>query len=690
MFALALGACRPGAGRKTSAPEASNVPSRDVVLITIDTLRADATGFSGNPKAKTPALDALARGGAVFSFAHAHNVVTLPSHTNILTGLLPFTHGVRDNAGSRLSGNVPTLATRLAAAGFETGAFVAAFPLDRRFGLARGFGAYDDAYPRGADPLAFRMPERPGTEVVASALAWWNAKAGSRRFLWVHVFEPHAPYAPPPPLDEEFRDDPYLGEVAAADAALAPLLSSLPKSTTVIVTSDHGESLGEHGEATHGLFCYEATLRVPLVVRSPGLAPRVDASPAAHIDIAPTVLEATGLPRDPALPGRSLLSSASSASSASSESSADRPAYFESLSANLNRGWAPLTGIVSSGFKYVDLPVRELYDLSSDPRELTNLAAKDDAKLRDLARKLPPEARAPATRSAPSAEDAARLRALGYMASTAKAKDSYGEADDPKNLVSVDTSIHEVIDLYQRGLGREAIGRAEALVKSHPGLGVAAEHLAFLYQSAGRPADAARVLADAIARGAGSEAIAVRLGLALAEAGRANEAVRVLAPLEGSADPATRNAYGIVLAAAGDTAKAISVFEGILAKEGEDPETLANLGIALLRARRPAEARKRLEAATRLAPRSLMAWNGLGAAAHALGDVEGALAAWAHVLALDPGNLDTLYNVGTTAARTGRNEEARAALTRFVEAADPKLQAREIAEAMAFLRRPAS
>ncbi|MBL8113030.1 MAG: sulfatase-like hydrolase/transferase [Acidobacteria bacterium] len=680
---LALCGCRPGDRRNEAPAPASAEGSRDVVLITIDTLRADATGFSGNPKAKTPALDALAREGAVFSFAHAHNVVTLPSHTNILTGLLPYTHGVRDNAGSTLSGNVPTLATRLAAAGFQTGAFVAAFPLDHRFGLARGFGAYDDAYPRGADPLAFRMPERPGTEVVASALAWWTAKAGSRRFLWVHVFEPHAPYAPPPPLDEEFRSDPYLGEVAAADAALAPLLASLPKTTTVIVTADHGESLGEHGEATHGLFCYEATLRVPLVVKSPGVAPRVDTAPAAHIDIAPTVLEAMGLPKDPALPGRSLLSPASS-------NEAARPAYFESLSANLNRGWAPLTGIVSSGFKYVDLPVRELYDLAGDPRELTNLAARDDTKLRDLARKLPPEARAPASRSAPSAEEAARLRALGYMASTAKAKDSYGETDDPKNLVSVDASIHEVIDLYQRGLGREAIGRAEALVKDHPGLGIAAEHLAFLYQSAGRPADAARVLGDAIARGAGSEAIAVRLGLALAEAGRAKEAVRVLAPLEASADPATRNAYGIVLADAGDLAKAISVFEGILAKEGEDPETLANLGIALLRARRPAEARTRLEAATRLAPRSLMAWNGLGAAAHALHDVDGALAAWARVLALDPGNLDTLYNVGTTAARNGRNEEARAALTRFVETADPRLQAREIAEAKGLLRRPAS
>jgi arylsulfatase A-like enzyme len=309
----------------------------DVVLITIDTLRADALGFAGNRRAATPVLDRLASQGRVFPNAHAHNVVTLPSHANILTGLYPYQHGIRDNSGFRLPASVPTLATVLKGAGYATGAFVGSFPLDSQFGLDRGFDAYDDRYPEGSHPESFVFPERRGSEVVGAALAWWRQQKGKPRFLWVHLFDPHAPYAPPEPFAARFAKEPYLGEVAAVDSFLQPLLGPFlegkEKPALVVVTADHGEALGEHGELTHGLFAYEPTLKVPLVLWGRGVQPGRDGRWARHVDVFPTVLQAVGLEAKPPAglvrPGRSLLAPAPQEGPDS---------YFEALSTTLNRG----------------------------------------------------------------------------------------------------------------------------------------------------------------------------------------------------------------------------------------------------------------------------------------------------------------------------------------------------------------
>ncbi len=213
-----------------------------VLLITIDTLRADAPGFAGNAQVETPVLDRLARGGQVFDDAHAHNVVTLPSHANILTGLYPYQHGVRDNSGFALPAKVPTLATRLKAAGYATAAFVGAYPLDASFGLNQGFDTYDDKFPRGAHLDSFVLAERRGDKVVEPALAWWNAHRSEKRFLWIHLYDPHAAYAPPEPFATRYKENPYWGEVAATDSFLAPILGPLldgkEPPTLVVVTSD--------------------------------------------------------------------------------------------------------------------------------------------------------------------------------------------------------------------------------------------------------------------------------------------------------------------------------------------------------------------------------------------------------------------------------------------------------------------
>jgi hypothetical protein len=233
-------------------------------LITIDTLRADALSVYGG-RAQTPALDRLASEGVRFDFAHAHSVLTLPSHTSILTGQYPYEHGIRENSGYRVGGNTRTVATLLKQAGYATSAFVAAFPLTARFGLNAGFDVYDDHLGDANLPVDFAMSERPASAVVPLARAWIGRAKGPW-FSWVHVFDPHAPYRPPPPFDAQYAEQPYFGEVAAVDAALAPMLDALrqaPTPTLVIVTGDHGEGLGEHGEEAHGIFAYESTLRIP-------------------------------------------------------------------------------------------------------------------------------------------------------------------------------------------------------------------------------------------------------------------------------------------------------------------------------------------------------------------------------------------------------------------------------------------
>jgi arylsulfatase A-like enzyme len=366
---------------RTAQANLQPIPGQNVLLITIDTLRADALGAYGGAAA-TPALDRLAADGVRFDFAHAHAVITLPSHASILTGLYPYQHGIRENSGYRVAPNARTLATILKGAGYSTGAFVGAFPLHSRYGLNAGFDVYDDRFGETRAPTEFVMPERPASAVVTPAREWMSARAkepGERWFAWVHVFDPHAPYRPPAPFDGQYAARPYDGEVAATDAALAPLLDDVRASdrpTIVVVTGDHGEALGDHGEQSHGLFAYEATLRVPLIVAELGggaaTAGEVSSVPARHIDILPTILEAVGQQVPANLPGRTLLPAAERRDGAS----LPRTSYFEAMAGMLNRGTAPLTGVLGGRHKYIDLPIPERYDLASDPAEQTNLIGR--------------------------------------------------------------------------------------------------------------------------------------------------------------------------------------------------------------------------------------------------------------------------------------------------------------------------
>src|SRR5215472_838216 len=521
-----------GCGRAPSASHrepAARPVHPDILLITIDTLRADATGFSGNTSVATPVLDRLAGQGLVFANAHAHNVVTLPSHVNILTGLYPYQHGVRDNSGFRVSPETPTLGTWLKAQGYATGAFVGAFPLDSRFGLARGFDTYDDRYPKGKTSLDFEMAERPASEVITAATKWYAGNAGRPRFLWVHLYDCHAPYRPPEPFASQYRGEPYLGEVAGVDAALAPLLdpflSGKAPPTLIVFTADHGEARGDHGEETHGLFAYEATLHIPLVVWLPGtVAPGKSTLAARHIDIAPTILDAAGIAKPSPLAGISLMN-------LDSRSAAATLSYFEAYSTAYNRGWAPLRGMLGDHLKFIDLPLPELYDLESDPAEANNLfdTRRDDAR-RPRASLSSDSDFAKSSRASASSEEVARLRSLGYLSGGGSRKTSFSVEDDPKNLVAVDKEIHESIDRYQRGDLAGAIAVGRKIVRERPNMAVAYENLAFLLRQSASPGEALGAYRAALEKAAPSEELYVQYGLALCEAGRSDEALRILSP----------------------------------------------------------------------------------------------------------------------------------------------------------------
>ncbi len=608
-------------------------PGLSVLLVSIDTLRADALGCYGNPRAETPWIDRLAREGVRFTNAHAHNVVTLPSHANLLSGRYPLEHGVHDNTGFRFPEATPTLATLLKARGLRTGAFVSAFPLDARFGLARGFDVYDDRIGGGEWRGSFAMPERPGARTVAEAVRWLGSPGGPQAFAFVHLYEPHFPYTPPEPFASRFHDAPYQGEVAAADAALGPLLRPLLEAgraarTLVLLTADHGEALGDHGEATHGVFAYEATLRVPLVLWAPGLLRAgVVAEPVRHVDVLPTVLDLLGAQAPPGLPGRSLGPLLVGARAD------DRSSYFEALSCSFNRGWAPLRGLREGDLKYVDLPIPELYDLAADPGETRDLAPSrpgDVGRLRARVERLRQDER-PAARVAESREAVERLRALGYVAGGAtEVKAHYGAEDDPKRLIELDTMLSDMLGRYNAGEVERAVEIGREVVRRRPDMAIAHLQLAYLERARGDLPAAIATLRQAVAlRPADAEGLSL-LGTYLTEAGRAAEAVRLLAPgVEADRpDLDVLTAYGMALATAGRRSEALATFQRARAAYPTNAGVLVNLGTVLLMEGDTSGARQAFEAALDIDPDAAQAHNSLGVIAAREGRMPEAIERW--------------------------------------------------------------
>ena len=682
----------PGRSQATLRP----TPGQNVLLITIDTLRADALGSYGGPAA-TPALDRLAADGVRFEFAHAHAVMTLASHASILTGQDPFQHGVRDNSGYRLPRDARTAATLFKQAGDATAAFVGAFPVHARFGLNAGFDVYDDRFGDALAASELAMPERPASAVVPPARQWIAARTSATAgaagraapnaepwFVWVHVFDPHAPYRPPAPFDRQYAARPYFGEVAAVDAALAPLLDDVRASarpTLVIVTGDHGEGLGDHGEAAHGIFAYESTLRVPLIITPLGggagakAAGAGEVSPVAarHVDLLPTRLEAAGQPVPPDLPGRTLLPREERRSG-----SAPRATCFEAMSGTLSHGWAPLTGVIVGRDTLIDLPIGERYDLAADASEQSNMIGRTPERDGMLSAALAGFAPTlPGARVAEDAEAAAQLRALGYVSgsatATSAAKTSCTDADDPKRLIAIDAALHRALD--EAGAGRAAAAAQiyQQVIDRRPDMAIAYRHLALLAWQQGDPAQAVGVLRQAVARGVTDARVLAQLGAYLTDTGHVAEGIRLLEPVakNPAAEVDALNALGIAYARAGRRDEAQRVFERLLTVLPGSSAPLENLRVLALEQGDEAGATQYFDRAIAAAPNSSRAHAGSAAAALQRGDRGAACDAFACAVRLDPSNLEALVSLGVTLARDGRMHEARPPLDQFLQSAPP-------------------
>jgi arylsulfatase A-like enzyme/Flp pilus assembly protein TadD len=655
-----------------------------VLLISIDTLRADALGAYGNPRARTPWIDRLSRAGVRFDAAHAHNVVTLPSHVNMLTGLYPFEHGVRDNSGFRVPKDTRTLAGMLKPRGFRSAGFVSAFVLDERFGLASGFDRWDARVAGGEGSRGFLIPERPGPVTVAEAVRWL-AEGSGPSFAFVHLYEPHSPYEPPPAFARAGEPS-YRGEVAAADAALGPLVGPLleqgPRGRTlVILTSDHGESLGEHGEATHGVFAYEATLRVPLVVYAPALfQPRVVKEPVRHVDLVPTVLDVLGMDIPAGLPGRSLLPMLAGHAAGPAPHG-----YFEAISTSINRRWAPLYGLREGALKYVDLPLPELYDLDLDPSEKQNLAASRPQDLERLnARLTRLRARDPGVKPAPeSPETLERLRALGYVAAAAAPppKERYTADDDPKRLIELDAKLNEMLSLFREGRIEAAIALGHAVIARRPDMDLAHMQLAYLERARGDLPAAIRSAQRVVELRPGDAESAALLAAYLTEAGRAREAAEFLRPwLERESDDLdVLNALAMALATSGRPREALDVLARARRAHPTNTQVLVNVGTVHLVSGDLVRARQAFEAALDIDPEVARAHNSLGVIAAREGRMPEAVERWRRAVALNPEDYQTLFNLGSELWQSGRRDEARPYLEAYLRAAPLATEARDIA-----------
>lgn len=449
------------AGRPASA-------APNLVLLTLDTTRADHLGVYGAAKARTPVLDALAARGTRYARALAPSPLTLPAHASLLTGLAVPEHGVRDNGTAVLPEGLPTLATAFSAKGYATGAFVASRVLDRRFGLDRGFEVYDDRM--AAERLGqYGYPERDAKAVTSAAISWLAAlPAGKPYFLWVHYYDPHAPYRPPPRWRGGSEKADYAGEIAYVDAEIGRLLKALPPGEPVVaVAGDHGEMLGEHGERGHGIFLYRAALEVPLILAGPGVPTgRVVDETVATRRLAPTLLALLGAEQPTAedLPG---LGPASRAGAP--RSGASRPIYSQTSMPRSAYGWAPLAAVSDQRLRFIAAPRPELYDFVADPGETRNLIRerrRDAKRLKSALEALEagferPRADAPA----PDPQLEADLRSLGYLS----ASGTGGAATiDPKDGIELLADFERAIGLMGRGAHRKALEILEALVARNP------------------------------------------------------------------------------------------------------------------------------------------------------------------------------------------------------------------------------
>ncbi len=628
--------CRGRTGNAGPADRATGAGRPNVVLVTIDTFRADRF----TPRL-TPALDALGRRGVVFTNARSCVPLTLPAHVSLMTGALPPAHGVRENGVHRFDGRLPTIAQVLARHGYDTAAFIGAYVLDRRFGLDAGFATYDDRIPRDPAATDRLQAERRADQVVDAALAWLRSRGAGARpraagaesrapsderrapfFLWVHLYDPHAPYTPPPEYRQKAGGHAYDGEVAFADAQVARLLAALDTAghrdrTAVIVAGDHGESLGEHGEETHGMLLYDGALRVPLVVAAPRVAPAVHHDAVSLVDVAPAILGLTGAPVPGSMKGTSVLG----------VPTPSRDVYAETEYPRVV-GWSPLASLVDGRWKVIQSPDTELYDLQQDARETTNVAASRTSMVRAMFGRLTTlraTTAAPAA-VAPGADVAERLRALGYVAPPPAPAMTGIPGANPAREIAAWVRFETALTLMNEHEPARALPALSALARAHPEAQVFASTYAQALGATGQQRAALPVWRRLVARWPRDASLYHELAVTARDAGARDEAMR-----------AERAALAI---------------DPVL------PSAHNGLGLLLVDGSRAVEAVKAFGEAVRLDVTNGGYWTNLGNARRETGDVSGAETAYRAALEHDPTSADALNGLGALLVQAGRAAEA--------------------------------
>jgi len=691
------------------APQAAHSPN--LLLITIDTLRADHLGCYGYRLGATPTIDALAKLGAKFQHAFAAAPLTLPSHAALLTGTYPFYNGVRDQPGFRLPAEIPTLAESFAAAGYATGAVLGSPVLSRRFGLDRGFDAYDDRFSASTEEQEAGLPniKRPAETVVRLGLAWLDSKPqGKPFFLWLHFYDPHLPYRAPEPFRSRFAGRPYDGEIAYTDAALAKLFAALRSrglfdSTTIALTADHGEGLGDHGESTHGYFIYDSTLRVPLLVkaatataaRSPsasaGTAYSADLqAPVSLVDLAPTLLRLAGIDVPSSMQGAEF-----SASVVSREEPRPHPVYAETMYPLLHLGWNPLRALVSGTpagevVKYIQAPRPELYDLGNDPGETRNEYPQRQAEAAACLGKLEAFVRAHTPRKPPSgrgpvsAETSRLFSSLGYVAAAGAPAPVFTKSRrDPKDGVAEHEQLLRAAHAFQVHENETAEGILTGVLQKDPQQPLALDYLgtilflrhdlerarstfAQLVQAApyyataytelghteallGNRLEAERLYRRAMEVDPSNPRPARELGILMLGEGKLDAAEELLqqALKLDSTDLFALSALGEASARQEHYQEAADLLQRALqaAPAGKKLSVMLNLGFVYLQLRRCEDVERLMSAAIQLNPREPQAYALLGAARLESGDSAGARQALQRALALDPHNPMALEGV---------------------------------------------
>jgi len=646
---VALLACLVACRQHEPEPTRREPRDANVLLITLDTTRADHLSCYASGHARTPHLDALAARGVRFAHATAQVPLTLPSHACIMTGAYPTVHGLRDMGGFVLDKSHPTMASLTQAAGFSTAAFVGSRVVAKHFGLSHGFEVYDDDM--GADTeegkLPGMFPERRASVVTDRALEWLNHNASRKFFLWVHYYDPHQPYDPPEPYKREYAKSLYDGEIAYMDEQVGRLLGGmgqlgLASRTLVIAVGDHGESLGEHGEQTHGIFLYDATLHVPLIVAGPDVPPgKVIDDQVRSIDLHPTAMEFLGLPLSPQAQGVSLWPLLLRGTHVRSNYS-----YGETLYPRTYMGWSELRAMRNDAWKLILAPHPELYDLTRDPGELQNLIARQPAEADQLQKQIwevaGTQAKNERVAAVPVDEQTRQeLESLGYVGGGATREIQLGgDAPDPKDRVGALRTLDEVAAALNHHEYPQAAQLMEEGLRQDPTNPLAYTYLAAAFERMGQWARAAEVLRRAVDLHVATDTIYARLGKCYLR----------LHELDKAAEAMTR-------------ANQINP---------TNLDNLRNLGTAQLQLGHVDEAEKAFKAITLQNDRYSAAYNGLGLVAIQRGDGDTARADFEKAAALDSTEVEPLLNLGVLFDKAGDKSQALRYYQQFLDKASPK------------------